>query len=258
LPDAYLYYGDGHGGFSAPRLVDLPGTFDKSDLAIGDLNGDGIPDLVSSAGYIVLGTADGGFTKPLRYAVETVVANYNLALADLRNNGLTDIVTGAYNAISVLLNMGKGKFEDGVPTFINGDANCGATADFNGDGKPDLAVNTVDGVTILLGTGNAASPLATASTIPFAGTGCVVVGDLNGDGIPDLLIPVNGNPNALLAYLGNGDGTFTFKSTTPTPNSGGYVVLADFNQDGKLDLATSGNLLRQRRWHIPNACSLHR
>lgn len=54
---------------------------------------------------------------------------------------------------------------------------------------------------------------------------------------------VNGSPNALVSYLGNGDGTFTLKSTTPTPNSGGWVVLADINNDGKLDFATSGNLL---------------
>ena len=54
---------------------------------------------------------------------------------------------------------------------------------------------------------------------------------------------VNGNPNALLTYLGNGDGTFTLTATTPTPNSGGFVALADFNHDGKLDFATSGNLL---------------
>jgi hypothetical protein len=46
----------------------------------------------------------------------------------------------------------------------------------------------------------------------------------------------------VVAYLGNGDGTFTQKSTTSIP-TGGYVVLADFNHDGKLGFATSGNLL---------------
>jgi hypothetical protein len=46
----------------------------------------------------------------------------------------------------------------------------------------------------------------------------------------------------VVTYLGNGDGTFTLKSTTSTP-SGGYVALGDFNHDGKLDFVTSGNLL---------------
>ena len=68
---------------------------------------------------------------------------------------------------------------------------------------------------------------------------CPVTGDLNGDGIPDLLVPSAGT---VVAYLGNGDGTFTLKSTTATP-SGGYLVVADFNHDGKLDFADSSNQL---------------
>ncbi len=46
----------------------------------------------------------------------------------------------------------------------------------------------------------------------------------------------------VVAYLGNGNGTFTLTSTTPTPSSG-YLALGDFNRDGKLDFATSGNLI---------------
>lgn len=45
-----------------------------------------------------------------------------------------------------------------------------------------------------------------------------------------------------VAFLGNGDGTFTQKSSTPVP-TGGYLTLGDFSHDGKLDFATSGNLL---------------
>jgi hypothetical protein len=74
------------------------------------------------------------------------------------------------------------------------------------------------------------------------GAACLITGDLNGDGIPDLLVPVNGTSLAVNAYLGNGDGTFTLKSTTPT-SSGGYLALGDFNHDGKLDLVSSGNLI---------------
>ena len=52
-------------------------------------------------------------------------------------------------------------------------------------------------------------------------------------------MPANGT---VVAYLDNGNGTFTVKSTMPTP-SAGFLVLADFNHDGKLDFATSGNLI---------------
>jgi hypothetical protein len=64
-----------------------------------------------------------------------------------------DIITNDYAAISVLLSEGKGHFEDGIWTSVTGGAGCGAAAGFNGDGKPDLAVNNAQGISILLGTG---------------------------------------------------------------------------------------------------------
>jgi len=237
-PYVYLYYGNGAGGFSGPKYANLPGTSGSGGVAIGDVNGDGIPDLVSSGGYIAFGKTNGTFTTPLPYPIATVGGVYGVALADLRNNGLTDIVTVSHTAVSVLLSEGKGLYEDGLWTKLPGGAACGVTADYNGDGKPDVAVNTPTGVAILLGTGIAATPFTTGATMTLADTGCLLTGDLNGDGIPDLLVTT---PTALVAYLGNGDGTFTESSSTPV--SPGYVVLADFNHDGKLDFATSGNQL---------------
>jgi hypothetical protein len=240
--DVYLYYGNGTGSFSGPHITNLPVGSGWGGIAIGDVNGDGIPDLVSDAGYIAFGTTSGTFKSPVYYPVLDE-ENSNLVLVDLRNNGLTDIVTDNYYGVSVLLSEGKGRYEDGEWTAVTGGGGCGAPADYNGDGKPDLAVATSTGVSILLGTGKIPAPFRTGTPITLTGAGCVVTGDLNNDGIPDLLVSVNGSPNALVSYLGNGDGTFTLKSTTPTPSSGGYVVLADFNHDGKLDFATSGNLM---------------
>ena len=207
--EAYLYFGNGARGFSGPRIVSLPGA---GDLAIGDVNGDGIPDLVSSGVSVAFGIGAGKFSKPYSYPIDSSGGIYNVVLADLRNNGLTDIVTDAQDAVSVLLSMGKGNYDDGAWTKVTGGAACGAAADFNRDGKPDLAVNTPTGVAILLGTGNAKAPLTTGATMALANTGCLLTGDLNGDGIPDLLVTT---PTALVAYLGNGDGTFTQKSSTP-------------------------------------------
>lgn len=228
----YLYYGNGVGGFSGPHYVNLPGTGGVG-IAIGDVNGDGIPDLVSSGGYIAFGTARGVFKPPVYYPVVSSGSNYNLVLADLRNNGLTDIVTDWNLGNSVLLNQGKGVYEDGEWTAVAGGAGCGAAADYNGDGKPDIAVNTATGISILLGTGKAKSPFTAGATIALEGAGCLVTGDLNGDGIPDLLVPVN---DTVVAYLGKGDGTFTLAIYR-------HAVRRLCRNDGKLDFATSGNLL---------------
>ncbi|HEY9073629.1 MAG TPA: VCBS repeat-containing protein, partial [Desulfobaccales bacterium] len=231
-----MYYNNGAGSFSGPRYVNLPVT---CCIALGDVNGDGIPDLVSNTGYVAFGTASGVFKKAVSYPIDAALGSENVVLADLRNDGLTDIVFDSQGSISVLLNQGKAGVEDGLWTSVTDGAGCGASADFNLDGKPDLAVNNTLGVSILLGTGKASAPFTTGTTIALPNAACLITGDLNGDGIPDLLVPANGTVNA---YLGNGDGTFDLKSTVATP-SGGYVALGDFNHDGKLDFATSGNLL---------------
>ncbi len=240
----YLYYGNGAGKFYGPYKIDTPAV--GGGIAIGDVNGDGIPDVVSAGVYIFFGTGGGKFTKPFYYPIWGSAAPtgaYGIALADLRNNGLTDIITDG-GGVSVLLSKGRGIFEDGIWSNVPGGAGCGVKGDFNGDGKPDLAVSNTNGsssqgISILLGTGTAPVPFKAGTSISLPGAGCLVTGDVNGDGKLDLLVPVNGTVNT---YLGNGDGTFTLKSTTPTP-SGGFLALGDFNHDGKLDFATSGNLL---------------
>jgi hypothetical protein len=239
--DVWIFFGNGKGGFVGPKGVSLPGV-NLNGLAIGDLNGDGIGDLISESGAVAYGLGGGYFTKPVGYPIEGALEIRNVVLADLRGNGQTDIVVGGYAAISVLLNVGKGLMEDGIWTNVTGGAGCGAAADFNGDGKPDLAVDNASGVSILLGTGKYLTPFSAGTNIALPGAACLVTGDLNGDGIADLLVPVNTPSLAVNAYLGNGDGTFTLKSTTPT-QSGGYLALGDFNHDGKLDFVSSGNLI---------------
>jgi hypothetical protein len=231
---AYLYFNKGDRTFGAPVTVDLPGG---GALAIGDVNGDGINDLVSATGYIDFGTGGGAFKPPFYYPVLAYDPT-TMVLADLRNDGRIDIVAD----FSVLLNLGDGRFEDGDRMAVAGAANCAAGADFNGDGKPDLAVATSLGIAILLGTGKAAPPFTQGSLIEGL-LGCPYIGDFNGDGIPDLLVQAVGPAGAgtIECYLGTGDGTFAFASSNTISTWMGEVGLGDFNHDGNLDVALAGD-----------------
>jgi FG-GAP-like repeat len=236
--DVFLYFGNGAGGFTGPKVLSLPGSQAVDGVALGDVNGDGWPDLVSVGGFVAYGEGGGNFSAPMSFPVDAA-NTADIVLADLRNNGLTDIIASGSYSFSVLLNDGNKGFEDGIWTSVTGGAGCGVKGDFNGDGKLDLAVNNSNGIAILLGTGKGATPFTPGTNITLAGADCLVTTDLNGDGKLDLLVPAQGG---VYAYLGNGDGTFTLASITPTP-SGGYLAPGDFNHDGKVDFATSGNLI---------------
>ncbi len=241
-----LYFGNGKGGFYGPTFVYLPGG---TGVTIGDVNGDGVPDLVNGSVEIAFGKGHGTFDLPVYYPVYAIAdSRTGPALAALTSNGRTDIVTGG-EAVSVLLNTGEGHYQDGLLTPVPGGAVCGVAADYNGDGKPDLAVCTSQGITVFLGTGKANAPYTIGPSILLTSTYSVLTGDLNGDGTADLLVSVQGPGGAggtVMAYLGNGDGTFTLKSSTIISGTTFWSValaLGDFNGDGKLDFAVAGNLL---------------
>ncbi|MGA2607045.1 MAG: FG-GAP-like repeat-containing protein [Terriglobia bacterium] len=116
------------------------------------------------------------------------------------------------------------------------------TADFNGDGKLDLAYltnATTNNVIVQLGNGDGTfqPPLTySAGTTPVQ----MVAADFNGDGKLDLAV-VDEDDNTVSVLLGNGDGTFQPQLTVATgPNPSG-IVAADFNGDGKLDLAVGSD-----------------
>jgi hypothetical protein len=115
------------------------------------------------------------------------------------------------------------------------------TAEFNGDGIPDVAVvdRGTNSVTILMGNGDgtfAAAANYATGVDPIA----LAVGDFNGDGIPDL-VTANRAAYTISILLGNGDGTFGSHLDYPTGTEPMAVAVGDFNGDGNLDIAVVNN-----------------
>jgi hypothetical protein len=141
----------------------------------------------------------------------------------------------------------------GSPIPTGNQPAAGASADFNGDGIPDLAImdSYQNAITVLLGNGDGTFRAANGSPINGVGsTPCssqyqasncsMAVGDFNHDGKADLA-ETSDFDNTVIILLGNGDGTFTPASGSPITvgNFPEAVAIGDFNNDGVLDLAVA-------------------
>jgi len=143
--ESSVFLGKGDGTFQTP--VTSPAAGAKYVAAV-DLNGDGKPDLVLD-GFadviVMLGKGDGTFQTPVRYAVNGTTRP---AIADFNLDGHLDIAVanGLTKQVYVLFNDGAGKFPTQAQFRIPGVTNDGlALGDFNGDHKPDLAINVYNG-----------------------------------------------------------------------------------------------------------------
>jgi hypothetical protein len=233
-------------------------------VAVGDVNGDGRPDLaVANANdktvSVLLNTTAAG-ASTLSFAIQqTFLAGtgpVSVAVGDINGDGKPDlaVANSQDKTVSVLRNTTAAGAT--TPTYAaqqtfaaGNDPISVAVGDVNGDGRPDLAIANrgAKTVSVLLNTtpAGAAFPFFAAQQTFAVGDQPygVAVGDLNGDGRPDLAV-ANFNVTTVSVLLnataaGAATPTFAAQQTFAAGTSPISVVLADFNGDGRPDLAVA-------------------
>jgi len=269
--------GNGDGTFQNAVLYDS-GAYEARAIVIADVNGDGKLDAVVThlcAGYdscgngavsVLLGNGNGTF-QTAHVSDAGVPQSFFLALADVNGDGKVDAMvadriaatSGAPAQVSVMLGNGDGTFQTGV-TYSGGGIQTYslAVADFNGDGKTDIAVanycahaspncNVAGGgsVGVLLGVGDGTFQTAVSYGSGGAFSYAIAAADINHDGKVDLVAAnqcTSGgcNTGAIGVLLGKGDGTFqTVVSYTAIGSETDGINIADVNGDGNPDVLVS-------------------
>ncbi len=255
--------GRGDGTFSAPKLHTIPPG--ARSIAAADFNGDGRPDTAVAVGTpgvaVSLGRDGNTFADPVLVPIRQGAAGTSasaVAAADFNQDSRVDLaVADADGGVAVMAGNGAGGFQIGSRTAAGPSPIAIVARDFNGDGRMDLAIAN-NGTSQDLNSGNisvllgAAGGTFQAAVNYRAGVrpGAIASGDFNGDGRPDLAVAnggqgfprTNGNVSVLLA---TGAGVFAAAVNYPAGSNPVAVAVADFNGDGRADLAVTTALPRE-------------
>jgi len=229
------------GGF-ASSFISIPGG--PFDVATGDLNKDGVPDIAVAAPdtasiVVVFGNAAGGFAAPLKVATAN---SRGLTIADIDGDGNLDLVYTLWDSgrVQILNGDGHGAFTARIASMAVGINPQGVTAaDFNLDGRMDLAVASSGSVGISVLSQSASGTFTRGDVVGPNSQNVIVAADLNSDGRPDIAA-ASTNTNEITVYeVRPGVGT-----TLLVYQSGGSsirgIAAADLNRDGNVDILVAG------------------
>lgn len=249
-----VFLGNGDGTFTSAGSVPAASPsfgFGPVGVVAGDFDNDGKVDIAvaldSNAMSMLKGNGDGTFQAPITSIIFNFPQPRGIAATDFDGDGNLDLIitTG-----TVLLLRGKGNLQFHPPVAFKAQPGSAAVvvADMNGDNHPDIVTGDSfsNGVSVLIG-----DKSTIAATNRYSGplfVEHVAVGDFNGDGHPDVVaitsFPNFLSPNNVQTMLGNGDGTLRggFNYSFVSGGAGGSpikVISADFNHDGRPDIAVS-------------------
>lgn len=244
-----IYVGNGHGDFVQTGYVSFDGV--ARNIAVGDFNGDGKADLAfAGISYldltgtpkngvgIALGLGDGKFTAPQGYGGGAYVLD--VTVADFNQDGKLDIAATEGQTSRLLICQGKGDGTFSEPlSLVTGRGQLPSprhivSADFNKDGKPDIAINNWNDHQVSIFINNGTGGFDAPKYFEISTSEYMTVFDGDHDGNLDIVYTTGQSFNLLL-----GDGTGNFgKYAYPLSASGFSNCLAgDFNGDGKTDIA---------------------
>jgi hypothetical protein len=241
-----VYLNEGHGSFTAGSTFGRP-EWETRNAAVADLNGDGRPDIVvanrsgdkNGPNYICLNRGGGKFDGDciaFSHASTTTITP-----ADFDRDGHVDLIVPHRDEGQsyIYLNEGKASFPRRI-AFGPADAaiRVSAAADFNGDGRIDLAVvDEETGPAIYLqqtnGTVGARVPLGDGKLRPYA----LAVADVNRDGRPDIIVGNVESPS--LVFFNTGNAHFESIQFGDSKGTAYGIDVADVNEDGIMDIAVA-------------------
>ncbi len=245
----------GTGTFGNSTNYATEGTYSNS-IKFGDLNGDGIMDLItagldSSSGKVTvrLGLGGGQFGSATTYTSE-LLRSQSVHVVDLNGDGKLDLVSagagGSSGQMTVRLGAGDGTFGAAVryTTELNYSNNM-AVGDINNDGIVDVVTTGLGGgsgkTSIFLGVGDGTFTKFATYTAELNNSFNITLGDINNDGNLDIFSSgYDAVSGKLTVRLGNGDGTFSASTSITAANGFETPQLADLNNDGNLDYVVVG------------------
>lgn len=261
-----VWLNDGRGNFSSEEFF---GVADRTrELAVGDVTGDGFPDIVAAnfvvapgdSSKIYINDGKGRFREARNLPVGDADAA-GVALADFNGDRALDIVLGTLRGHPnyVLLNDGRGHFPQAIPFgSASDDSESVAVADLDRDGNQDVVVgNTGQQDRVYFGDGKGGFSRSVAFGSPTARTRAVALGDLDDNGTLDV---VAGYESVDFVRIGDDRGAFRLRDEVnrvylndgrgnlrPGPTFGPAgsptraVALGDVNGDGRLDIVVGND-----------------
>ena len=224
--------------------IDYPVGLWPNDIAIGDLDLDGKPDVavvcfLSHSVMVLMNDGAGGLRPPVADATDEYPAS--VGIADLNGDAKPDLVT--YNdylseTLSVLLGTGFGTFQPRVDYDVGTTAIGIAMADFDQDATIDLATASTDNNGVLVFQGNGVGGFTTRKTFGVdQGPRFVALADLDGSGLPDM-VTANENGNSI-TVLRNKEDLYFARTDYPVGAGPQAVAIGDLTGEGCADVVSA-------------------